>query len=285
MSRRVLAEKTYTIQWTVGVPTGPDGALVKGTKASPLSLWRDAEITWTNNSSKDLVEIRISTATENSHGSATLYLTNASDSDKSPISIRGNNGPKFKLSWNDVNELLSVGNTSLVVHIAGVVGDTFIKAGKGVMITSIRNLALMSKMSGTLEDPLDHNVAFHFPGGRSLYADRSVLRRESSYFSTMFDSGFRESGGEEAEPIPRAYLFENSDTEAEVEDGEETGEVEGAEESRVGSTTRRSSLRSSKKRKLSASASWDKTDITSVYVADVYAHILLSDFDADGYCY
>lgn len=68
---------------------------------------------------------------------------------------------------------------------------------------------------GSLDEPDEHNVVFRFPDGRRLYADRKFLRRESPYFSRMFDLGSGGSGkGDAAPPNPKkSSAFDDSDAE------------------------------------------------------------------------
>jgi len=71
--------------------------------------------------------------------------------------------------------------------------------------------------------PNNHDVVFHFSDGQRLYADRSVLQRESPYFRTMFRSGFQESGSSGAATASKSQSsapFPDSDAESDEENDE-----------------------------------------------------------------
>lgn len=63
---------------------------------------------------------------------------------------------------------------------------------KDIYSPSTAQFITLVKTAGKLDKPDYHDVAFHFPGGQRLYADRFIPQREaaSSYFRSLFHTKF-----------------------------------------------------------------------------------------------
>jgi len=151
-------------------------------------------------------------------GPTNLRITPCSTDVSKPIIHRQRNEAHFSIPWSEIVELLSSENSEVAIYITGSEDREWNEVSNGIKAPSIYNLGHLSKVLGALDMPENHDVAFHSPGGRRLYADRRVLQRESPYFHTMFSSGFRESpSGNVSAPKIQPSTFEDSDIESDEE--------------------------------------------------------------------
>ncbi|KDQ07422.1 hypothetical protein BOTBODRAFT_60007 [Botryobasidium botryosum FD-172 SS1] len=154
--------------------------------------------------------------------STSLHISGCpTDISKPTIHLLSHNAaPTFCIPWADMSQIISSDNLNVEILIVISQWDGWHEVSRGIHTPSIRNFAAFARLLGALDAPENHDVAFHFPRGKRLYADRNVLQRESPYFRTMFRSGFQESGEHEpAAPSRKCVIpFEDSDEDSDAED-------------------------------------------------------------------
>ncbi|KDQ07421.1 hypothetical protein BOTBODRAFT_60006 [Botryobasidium botryosum FD-172 SS1] len=266
------SEKYYNIKWTVTVPTGPSLSFVKAQLQSSTPLYsRAGKITWTHTAENDSNEVLIKVYTGSPLDSAAPGLTSLhmiaspADIDK-PTIHRQSVDPEFCIRWEDVVQLLSPQSSDVEICITMRIDERdWMVMSNGIETPSMRNLAQFTKALGTLDVPGNHDVMFQFSKGRRLYADRVVLQRESSYFRTLLNSGFRESGaGNEAasQSISRA-----SDWDSDADSDEEGDSAESLTVKNVESPIP-AVVPSSKKRKLATPSGSEEACPTTISISN-----------------
>ncbi|KDQ06908.1 hypothetical protein BOTBODRAFT_60362 [Botryobasidium botryosum FD-172 SS1] len=194
----ILVERSFTAKWRVTVP-----AVVESTGAISMVARKVTA---------DVPSSGITLVWKNVPSSSSVYISLLSGgpqlSDLVIAPTSGNDGPnitrtgvrkkKFIISWSSLLKLLSPGNTTVDVWVSGSESDNWHGGRYNIRAPSSRNFFAFEKLAGTLDQPGHHDVSFHFPGGRQLWADRAILRQKSPYYDTMFSSGLQESSHGEA---------------------------------------------------------------------------------------
>lgn len=199
---------------------------------------------------------------------ANLHITSCpSEVDRPVIHVLAASG-KAIIPWADIAQVFGPEHHSVQVCMTGVVNRPF-PPRRGIQVPSIRNCVPFAKMLGSLESPNNHDVAFHFPRGEHLYADRTVLQRESPYFRTMLRSGFRESSsGKVSTPAFQSLTFEDSDADSDGGDDHKQDSAPASGQEPL--------ERSLKRRKLASSTQVpQETDMYTICISDVRCNLTL----------
>ncbi|KDQ06909.1 hypothetical protein BOTBODRAFT_60363 [Botryobasidium botryosum FD-172 SS1] len=232
-----LIEKSFTIKFTVDVPVeiAEDGGLTMASglrEASLDSTWPAKKICWQNNPTHHSIGISLSYA---------LPIISEVFIIGSPRTTAARTYHRIvprtstiEIPWSGIAPLFGRNDFKLEVWISGCDSSKWdADKATNVRMPTTRGFAQFAMMQGVLEKPDDHDVAFHFPSGQRLYADRAILQRESPYFHTMFRSGFQESNERVAMALKTqpsntlGGLDPDSDRESDMDEDENKDEGEG----------------------------------------------------------
>jgi len=269
-----ICETSFTIKWRIKVPVGPEGRIVEASQKSSTRSWN---VSWENVPVRNGVQITVLSPWPTSISKKTLALprpvnlyiaaAGCTSSFKSIIHLLSHSS-EFFIPWADIMQLLSSGNTVVDVCIIGSEGESWDEVSHGIKAPSIHNFLPFSKMMGALDEPFNHDVVFHFSGGRCLYADTMVLRSKSPYFARLMHRGGSQKPSSDSVATPGAQSLIYEDSDMDTDDDEAKGGRSQESLATESATSAAPSEPLSKKRKLKLSSTQEENTMLSIFISD-----------------